>query len=132
MTVTQFVKQWIEQAEHDLDVARFNRQGGFFDTCIVQCQQSGEKYLKALWAHQQQATPPRTHELGDLARAVGATASVLAAATELSGEYLTARYPDVAQATPYTRYTEIHADRHLRLAEEVQQWVLTQLPAATP
>lgn len=132
MTVTQFVKQWVDQAEHDLEAARSLRQSGYFDICIVQCQQCGEKYLKALWAHRQQATPPRTHDLGELARTLGAPPSVEAAATELAGEYLTARYPDVAQTTPYTRFTEVHADRHLQLAAEVQQWTLTQLPAPTP
>jgi HEPN domain-containing protein len=132
MTVAQFVKQWVEQAEHDLQVAHANRQMGFHDTCIVLCQQSGEKYLKALSAHQQSATPPRTHELGQLARSVGAPANVIAAAVDLSAQYLAARYPDVAQATPYTLYTDVDADEHLRLAQEVQQWVLTQLPSGTP
>jgi len=129
MTVSQFVQQWTDQAAHDLEAARSNRQNGFYDTCIVLCQQCGEKYLKALWAHQQSATPPRTHELSQLARSIGAPADVVAAATTLSAEYLAARYPDVAQAVPYTRYTEAHADQYLRLAEEVQQWVLSQLPS---
>src|SRR5438132_13566527 len=105
MTVTQFVRQWTEQAAHDLEAAQSSRQNGFFDTCIVLCQQSGEKYLKALWAHQQAATPPRTHDLAELARSVGAPGNVITAATSLSAEYLTARYPDVAGVAPYTRYT---------------------------
>jgi HEPN domain-containing protein len=107
------------------------RQAGFYDTCIVQCQQCAEKYLKALWAHQQSATPPRTHELRQLAQMVGAPPNIVTAAASLSAEYLAARYPDVAQATPFTRYTDADADQHLRLAEEVRQWILTQLPSGT-
>jgi HEPN domain-containing protein len=129
MTVSQFVQQWVQQAAHDLEAARTLRQTGYHDTCIVQCQQSGEKYLKALWAHQQAATPPRTHELAQLARSLGAPANIVSAATALSAEYLAAPCPDVAQAVPYTRYAEADADRYLRLAEEVQQWVLSQLPS---
>jgi HEPN domain-containing protein len=132
MTVAQFVQQWIDQAAHDLEAARANRQIGFYDTSIVLCQQSAEKYLKALWARQQAATPPRMHDLEQLARTVSAPANVITASATLADEYLIARYPDVAQTTPYTRYTEADADRHLALAEEVQQWVLTQLPSSTP
>src|SRR5690349_12883815 len=104
MTVPQFVRQWIEQAAHDLAAARALRQAGFYDSCIVQCQQSAEKYLKALWAHQQSATPPRTHDLQQLAQTVGAPANVITAAAGLLSQYLRARYPDVAQTTPYTQY----------------------------
>src|SRR5438874_768348 len=114
MTVAQFVHQWIEQAEHDLQAARAMRQAGFYDTCLIQCQQSAEKYLKALWAHQQSATPPRSHDLPQLAQTVGAPANVIAAAAGLSSQYLRARYPDVAQTTPYKQYTDSDADQHLR------------------
>jgi HEPN domain-containing protein len=132
MTVPQFVQQWTEQAEHDLEAARTLRQAGYYDTCIVQCRQSVEKYLKALWAHQRSATPPRSHDLDQLAQAVGAPASLISGAGALSSEYLVARYPDVAQATPYKKYAEADADRYLRMAEEAQQWVLAQLPSTTP
>jgi HEPN domain-containing protein len=98
----------------------------------VLCQQSAEKYLKALWAHQKAATPPRSHDLAPLAQAVGAPANMATSAGNLSDEYLAARYPDVAQTTPYKKYSEADADRHLRVAEEVEQWVLAQLPSSTP
>jgi HEPN domain-containing protein len=129
MTVPEFVQQWIDQAAHDLEAARVNRQAGFYDVCIVLCQQSGEKYLKALWAHQQAATPPRTHDLQQLAQTVGAPSNVIAAAAGLVAQYLRARYPDAAQATPYTQYTVADADQHVQFAEDLQQWVLTQLPS---
>jgi HEPN domain-containing protein len=132
MTVAQFVQQWVEQAEHDLAAARSNRQSGFYDVCIVLCQQSVEKYLNALWAHQQSATPPRSHDLDQLAQAVGAPAHLASRAGALSSDYLVARYPDVAQSTPYKRYVEADADRYFSLAEQVQQWVLGPLPSTTP
>jgi HEPN domain-containing protein len=132
MTVPQFVQQWTEQAEYDLEAARALRQAGYYDTCIVRCQQSVEKYLKALWAHQKAATPPRSHDLAEIAQAVGAPGGLVTRASALSSEYLVARYPDVAQATPYKKYAEADADRYLRLAEEIQQWVRAQLPSSTP
>jgi HEPN domain-containing protein len=87
-----------------------------------------EKYLKALWAHQRSATPPRSHELALLAQDVGAPAQLIVPASDLSNEYLAAHYPDVAGTTPFRRYSEADADRFLNFATEVQQWVLTQLP----
>jgi HEPN domain-containing protein len=132
MTVSQFVDLWVQQAAHDLEAARSNRLNGFYDTCIVLCQQSAEKYLKALWAHQHSATPPRTHDLAQLAGAVGVPADLASRVGNLSDEYLPARYPDVAGTTPFRRYSEADADQHLREAEEVQQWVLSQLPSSTP
>ena len=132
MTVSQFVQQWTDQAAHDLEAARSNRQNGFYDTCIILCQQSVEKYLKALWAHRNLATPPRTHDLTQLAQTIGVPADLTARVGNLSDEYLPARYPDVAGMTPYKKYSEVDADRHLRVAEEVQQWVQAQLPSSTP
>src|SRR5262249_27967535 len=101
MTVAQFVQQWIDQAAHDLEATRSNRQHGFYDICIVLCQQSGEKYLKALWAQQRSAPPPRTHDLIQLAQAVGVPTDLASRLGNLSDEYLPARYPDVAGTTPY-------------------------------
>ena len=132
MTVSQFVQQWVQQAAHDLDAARSNRQHGFYDTCIVLCQQSVEKYLKALWAQRHTATPPHSHDLAQLAQTVGAPTNLALAAGLLANESLPARYPDVAGTAPYKRYSEADADRHLRVAEEVEQWVLSQLPSSTP
>jgi len=132
MTVSQFVQQWVDQAAHDLDAARTLRQAGYYDTCIIQCQQSAEKYLKALWAHQRVATPPRTHDLLQLAQTLGVPANLSVRIGTLSDEYLPARYPDVAQDTPFRKYSETDADPHLRVTEEVQQWVLSQLPSSTP
>src|SRR5258708_39793100 len=106
MTVSQFVQQWTDQAAHDLEAARSNRQNSFFDTCIILCQQSAEKYLKALWANRRAATPPRTHDLTQLAQMMGVPADLIARVGKLADEYLPARCPDVAGTTPYTRYSE--------------------------
>jgi HEPN domain-containing protein len=129
MTVSQFVQQWTEQAAHDLEAARSNRQNGFYDTCIVLCQQSTEKYLKALWAHQKAATPPRSHDLAPLAQAVGAPANMATSAGNLSDEYLAMCYPDPARGTPFWRYAEADAGEHLLLAEELEAWVRPQVAA---
>jgi HEPN domain-containing protein len=132
MTVSQFVQQWTQQAAHDLDAARLNREHGFYDTSIVLCQQSVEKYLKALWAHRHTATPPRTHDLTQLAQTLGVSSDLTNRVDELSSEYLPARYPDVAGVTPFTQYSEADANRHLLVAKEIQQWVQAQLSSSTP
>lgn len=41
-------RRWFLQARHDLQAARWNLEGGFFDTACFLCQQSAEKALKSL------------------------------------------------------------------------------------
>jgi HEPN domain-containing protein len=79
MTVPQFVQQWTEQAAHDLEAARTLLQAGYYDTCIVQCQQSVEKDVKALWTHLAavEDTPgarEKMHDNGESVQGAGAVA----------------------------------------------------------
>jgi HEPN domain-containing protein len=61
-TIDEQVTWWAKQAAHDLDMAGSNRQNGFHDGCALMCQQSAEKYLKALWMKVKAATPPKVHQ----------------------------------------------------------------------
>jgi HEPN domain-containing protein len=121
------VEWWTKQAAHDLDVARANRQNGFHDSCALMCQQSAEKYLKALYIMVHSATQPKTHECEKLAAMLNAPAAVIAAANVLEEDYMESRYPDAAQGVPFELFEESDSQEHIKAAEEIQLWVLQQL-----
>lgn len=126
-TLDEQIEWWTKQAAHDLDAARSNRQQGFHDTCALMCQQSAEKYLKALYIKVQQTTPPKTHRCDQLATLLGAPTNIFQRGRMLESDYMDSRYPDAVQGVPFEKFTDVDSRDHLQAAEEVQQWVLQQL-----
>ena len=64
----ELVAEWVRKAEEDwIALARLRRGGlaAVADVVAFHCQQSAEKYLKALIQHEG-GEPPRTHQLGTL------------------------------------------------------------------
>ncbi|MDD1745254.1 MAG: HEPN domain-containing protein [Candidatus Methanoperedens sp.] len=47
--------------------------------------------------------------------------------SQQTSDYITTRYPDAANGAPFESYTRESAERHLRMAKEVLQWVETML-----
>ena len=43
------VKNWLEQAEHDIEVAEYNFDGNMLDAAAFYSQQAAEKALKSLY-----------------------------------------------------------------------------------
>jgi len=43
------VKNWLEQAEHDIEVAEYNLKGNMLDAAAFYSQQAAEKALKSLY-----------------------------------------------------------------------------------
>jgi HEPN domain-containing protein len=127
MTLEQAVRNWVEQAEHDLRTAAVNAANGIHDQCAVSCEQAAEKLLKALWIYRNKQGAPRHHRIGDLAQLLGAPSAVVDAATALAPEYLAARYPDGSLVTPFTRYDQEDADRCLARAQVARDWVVARL-----
>ena len=65
--IWDFVQQWLEKAEEDLEAARILHQSKLkgYSTCAFHCQQAVEKYLKAfLVRHQIEFR--KTHDLEEL------------------------------------------------------------------
>lgn len=129
-TLDEQVEWWTKQAAHDLESARSSRQSGFHDTCALLCQQSAEKYLKALYMKRQAATPPKIHQCDRLAAMLSAPAAVLDAARLIERDYMESRYPDVALGVPFEGFNDTRSGERIQAAEGVQQWVLQQLGPA--
>jgi HEPN domain-containing protein len=126
-SIDEQVTWWTKQDGHDLEMARSNRLNGFHDGCALMCQQSAEKYLKALWIKINAATPPKVHQCDRLAALLGAATAVRDAARLLESGYMASRYPDAAQGVPFEQFDDSDSQEHLRATEEIQQWVLQQL-----
>lgn len=91
------------------------------------CQQSAEKYLKALWIKSNATTPPKVHQCDRLATLLGASAAVRDAARLLESGYMASRYPDAARGVPFEQFDDTDSQEHLQATEEIRQWVVRQL-----
>ncbi|XEC95252.1 HEPN domain-containing protein [Paenibacillus tarimensis] len=60
---------WVSKARIDAESANILYDNGLLDTCCYHCQQSSEKYLKALLCELCQPIP-KTHDLEKLGRLI--------------------------------------------------------------
>lgn len=121
------VLRFWEQAQEDLDTARYNRAGGKLYAAAFFCQQAAEKALKALYMHQTKEPPPSTHSLVALARFVQAPQSFRRFLKELTTEYVVSRYPNATDEVPARLYDEETVDEYIAKTQEVLEWVKTAL-----
>lgn len=70
--IDRAVAYWVELAEEDLAIARDLHRSAHYLAAAYHCQQALEKMLKALVQQRQDDPPPRTHNLAELAKLVGA------------------------------------------------------------
>ncbi len=96
------------------------------DTSVFFSQQTTEKSLKSLYIKEKR-TSVKTHNLVFLARELDAPQNIINDCAELTPDYLTTRYPDAATGAPFESYTRESAERHLKMAKEVLQWVEMKL-----
>ena len=118
----EILRFW-EQAQEDLETARYNSAGGKFYAAAFFCQQAVEKALKALYMHQTKEPPPSTHSLVALGRLVGAPKSFHRFLKELTSEYVVSRYPNATDEIPARLYDEELVAEYVTKAQEVLEWV---------
>jgi HEPN domain-containing protein len=85
---------WLAQAKRDLENARYEMRGAFFEWACFSAQQAAEKAVKAVI--QQRGGEAWGHSVAQLLKSLGidAAADVLAAAIALDKYYVPARYPN--------------------------------------
>ena len=118
-------KDWIDEAEGDLEHARNDIEGGFYNWACFSAQQSAEKAVKAVF--QKMGAEAWGHSATDLLRELSKTHQVpddlLDAALELDKAYISARYPNAhPSGSPRTRYTRREAERLIEYAERIFQF----------
>ncbi|MEK6961114.1 MAG: HEPN domain-containing protein [Nanoarchaeota archaeon] len=118
---------WMEQAEADLKAANDNiTTKNYFVTANLS-QQAAEKALKALYLKKEKRTPPKIHDVVDLARTLGAPENIIKTLSFLTPAYLQSKYPGAAPEIPVRYFSLEKSKRLLTLAQEVVQWTKSRL-----
>ncbi len=115
-------KDWMDEAEGDLEHARSDIERGYYNWACFSAQQSAEKAVKAVF--QKLNAEAWGHSVSDLLKELSKIYSVpeklIKGALELDKAYIPARYPNAhPSGSPRRRYTEEEAKRLTEYAEEI-------------
>ncbi len=88
-------KDWLTQADRDLELARHAENGDFFEWACFAAQQAAEKAVKALIAAKNGDVRGHaiTHMIAALPEGLSVPGDLVAAARRLDRHYLPTRYP---------------------------------------
>lgn len=85
------IKRWIERAEKDIETAKFNYSGKFFDVAAFFSQQAAEKALKAVYLKKFNRIK-KIHDLVILGKEVDLPQKYIGLCKELTAAYIYTRY----------------------------------------
>lgn len=113
---------WMDEAEGDLEHARSDLRGGFYNWACFSCQQGVEKAAKAVL--QKLGAEAWGHSVADLMMELENSFEVpqrlIDMSLELDKAYIPTRYPDaLPSGSPRRRYTATEAERLIGYAEAV-------------
>ena len=113
---------WMDQAEGDLEHARSDLKGGFYDWACFSSQQAAEKALKAVF--QKLGAEAWGHSVADLFEELSKSRRIpeelVDLALELDKVYIPARYPNAhPSGSPRKRYTKNEAERIVEYAARI-------------
>lgn len=116
------VKRWIDFANNDLDTASYLYQGKKYEECAFFCQQSVEKFLKAMLI-QRKRDIIKTHDLLVLAEILDLPINLRENCKELTLIYIFVRYPDTAEVSEI----KTKAKKYISFAKRIKKWTDRQL-----
>ena len=123
--------RWMQQAERDLDDARYLQEGKRFNLVCFMGQQAGEKALKAYLYHQgvEDVWGDSLADLCEDAKILNGMFVVIKSTAVLLDKYHDmTRYPHLLPGgTPAEAYDEVDAERALYIAGEVISFVKVQM-----
>jgi HEPN domain-containing protein len=113
---------WMDQAEGDLEHARSDLKGGFYDWACFSSQQAAEKAVKAVF--QKLGAEAWGHSVADLLEELSKSRRIpeelMDLALELDKVYIPARYPNAhPSGSPRKRYTKNEAQRIVEYAARI-------------
>jgi HEPN domain-containing protein len=128
-------RDWLDQAEGDLEHAKSDLEHGFYDWACFSSQQAAEKAAKAVF--QKLGAEAWGHSVTDLLRELSKKQPVpedlIQGALELDKAYIPARYPNAHPAgSPRERYTKQEAERLIHHAEQILKFCAGLLPGIEP
>ena len=115
-------KDWLDEAVGDLEHARNDVRGKFYNWACFSAQQASEKAIKAVF--QRMGAEAWGHSVADLLKELAKRHDIaeglLDWAFELDKAYIPTRYPNAhPSGSPRSRYTREEAERLIRYAERV-------------
>jgi HEPN domain-containing protein len=115
-------RDWLDQAEGDLEHAKNDLRAGFYDWACFSAQQSAEKAVKAVF--QRLGAEAWGHSVYDLLLSLKERIEVdeelLEYALELDKAYIPTRYPNAhPSSSPRRRYIRREAERLIEYAEKI-------------
>jgi len=115
-------KDWIEEAEGDLEHAKNDLEHEFYNWACFSSQQSAEKAVKAVF--QKMHGEAWGHSVADLLNVLSerheVSKKLIDRALELDKAYIPTRYPNAhPSGSPKNRYTREEATRLVKYAEEI-------------
>lgn len=115
-------KDWIDEAEGDLEHAKSDLKHGFYNWACFSAQQSAEKAAKAVF--QKMHAEAWGHSVADLLEELSKTHvvpdSLIDLALQLDKAYILARYPYAhPSGSPRSRFVEEEARRLISYAEKI-------------
>ncbi len=121
------IKNLIEQARKDLEAAKKIFLIKEYYVCAFLCQQAVEKYLKAFFMIKKGKSSGPTHSLIYLAKESGIPKNFYNFLGDLSPEFITTRYPDIAGDAPYKLYSSDKVRNYINKSEEIIKWIENQI-----
>ena len=118
-------KDWLDEAKGDLEHARNDMRGGFYNWACFSAQQAAEKAIKAVF--QRIGAEAWGHSVADLlkelARKQVVSEELMDASLELDKAYIPTRYPNAhPSGSPRSRYTKEESRRLIGYAEKIVQF----------
>jgi len=124
-------RDWWEQGQHDLSVARDMLQAGHWAVCVFHGHEACKKALKGLHISGLRRMPGRWDNNVELAQALELPEELVSFLRESNNDYKASRYPDVAMGVPAEMFDERIAQERLGQAEQVMEWVQKELTGAS-
>jgi len=120
--MTERSKDWIDEAEWDLEHAKSDMERGYYNWACFSAQQAAEKAVKAVF--QKMGAEAWGHSVADLLNELSLKVEVpeglVNGALELDKAYIPARYPNAhPSGSPRRRYTKEEARRLIEHCEEI-------------
>jgi len=120
------IKNWWKQAQADFTSAEHLLQTGDYYFSVFACHQAVEKGLKALVLLRLRKISTG-HSLIYLAQLLKVPNEIFKITQNLNAEYITTRYPDVADAAPVDIYNKDIAKEHLDGTKRIIEWLKIQI-----
>lgn len=124
MTIEEKIEYWVDSGQYDFKTARSMQRSGRYVYTVFMCQQSIEKYLKALHLKKREVEAPRSHNLPFLLGrvAIEVPQDDRQFLAELSSFYISGRYPTYKMKVSAI-ITRKKAKEYLRKSSEFLKWI---------